>query len=191
MIKSVTKPRIVAICGLKRSGKDTLADYIVSQYGYEHVKVADRLKKVVKLLFNLHDNDVTTNLKDRVNSTWGVKPRDLMDFVGTHVFQHEIQKILPKCGREFWIDGLLSEMDLDKKCYVISDLRFVHEVKRLRDFKPFIVKIERHGCDAEEYESEKECDNLDPMVTIVNDGSVEDLHRKYDESHKKYYDYFK
>lgn len=186
-MQSCAKPRIVAICGLKRSGKDTLANYIASRYGYEHIKVADRLKTVVKFLFNLHDNDVTTNLKDHVNSTWGVKPRELMDFVGTHVFQHEIQKILPKCGRTFWIDGLLRDVDLENKHYVISDLRFVHEVQRLHDLKPFIVKIKRQGCDAEAYESEKECENLEPTTTIINNGSVEDLYRMYDESYQKYY----
>ena len=40
-------PKIIAICGVMRSGKDTIANHLVENYGYENVKIADTLKRVL------------------------------------------------------------------------------------------------------------------------------------------------
>lgn len=39
--------KIIGICGLARSGKDTVADYISSKYGYEKFVMSDALRDIL------------------------------------------------------------------------------------------------------------------------------------------------
>ena len=130
---------IIAICGLKRCGKDTLADYIVSRYGFEKVKIADPLKEACKQLFGLTDAQVELDEKDVVDDKWGVAPRQILQFVGTEMFQFKLQELLPDIGRSFWMRQLLETHK--KGCIVISDMRFVHEYEILKAAQPDLVVI--------------------------------------------------
>lgn len=58
-------------------------------------------------------------------------------------------------------------------------------------FDPLIVKVERKGCSSGNYDSEKECEQLEPMITLMNDTSVEDLCRNFNHSYEKYTEYLK
>ena len=46
-------PKIIAVCGYKRSGKDTIAKYLNKKYNYKHLKITYKLKECLKLLFDL------------------------------------------------------------------------------------------------------------------------------------------
>ena len=130
------KPSIIAICGYKRSGKDTIAEYLTKNYNYNHYKITDKLRKVVQLLFNLNDNDYEKN-KEINDTRWNTTPRKIMQFIGTEVFQYKIQELIPNISRNFWIKSLLSDELLDNinnnnHKIVISDLRFIHEYENLK-----------------------------------------------------------
>lgn len=140
-------PRIVAVCGLKRSGKDCFADAICATYGYEKIKIAEGLKDMLKVLFDFTDEQLETDAKDIVDPTLGVSPRKVMQFMGTEIMQHEIQKLLPTVGRNFWVNKLINK-HIEKhphKKFVISDLRFYHEYERLLAYKPYIIRVERQS----------------------------------------------
>ena len=49
------KPDIILLCGKKRSGKDTIAEYLVENYNFKHYKITQKLKDCVKVLFNIDD----------------------------------------------------------------------------------------------------------------------------------------
>lgn len=177
---------VIAICGLKRSGKDMVANYISARHGHSHIKIASTLKQMTKIAFNLTDNEVESESKDRVHETWGVSPRVLMDFLGTHVFQHEIGKVIPKYhnNRCFWINQVLSAPNRSKHM-VISDLRFEHEVDALRKHMPnpndlLILRIRREGTDASNFVSEMESEHLCVDHEITNDGTLLELYNKVD-----------
>lgn len=179
----------IAICGLKRSGKDTIANYICNEYKYTHYKIATPLKNIIKELFHLSTDDLETSLKDELNPTYYVSPRTLMDFIGTHVFQYEIQKIISNIGRNFWINHLLNQINIDygklygnapNKYYnfIISDLRFNHELEELsKTHKTFIIKVINDKCKNDNYVSEMECMNLKHDYIIYNNNSIEDLYK--------------
>ena len=139
-----THPYIIAVCGYKRSGKDTIAEYLTKNYNYNHYKITDKLRKVVQLLFNLNDNDYEKN-KEENDDRWNTTPRKMMQFIGTEVFQYKIQELLPNIGRNFWIKSLLSDELLDNinnnnHKIVISDLRFIHEYENLKQLNiPLVV----------------------------------------------------
>lgn len=148
-------PRIIAICGLKRSGKDALADALCNLYGYEKIKISEGLKEVLKTLFSFTEAQLESDLKDLPDAKWGVTPRKIMQFMGTEIMQYEIQKVLPNVGRTFWIKKIIDTYidSYPSKRYVISDMRFLHEYEALQKYFPYVIRVERDG------------GNLDPGCT--------------------------
>ena len=140
-----TRAKIIAICGLKRSGKDTLANIISEHYNYEHVKISKKLKETCKILFNFTDDQMEKDIKEEIDPRWGVSPRKCMQYFGTELMQYQIQNLL-SIGKKFWINSLLNEIDLndvnDKK-YVISDLRFLHEYEEIKKRNGIVICVDR------------------------------------------------
>lgn len=140
-----TQAKIIAICGLKRSGKDTLANIISEKYNYEHVKISKKLKDTCKLLFNFTDDQMEKDIKEDIDPRWGVSPRKCMQYFGTEMMQYQIQNLL-NIGRKFWINSLLNEIDMtdaNTKRYVISDLRFLHEYDEIKKRNGLIICVDR------------------------------------------------
>jgi hypothetical protein len=137
-------PRIIAICGFKRSGKDTLADYLCNHHGYTKVKISTPLKEGLKSFFNFNDEQLECSSKDEIDPRWGITPRCVMQYFGTEVMQYQLQNMIPGIGRNFWIQRLVNEFLQDKsKKYVIPDMRFMHEYKVLNDYDTTFWRVER------------------------------------------------
>lgn len=159
-------PKIIAICGMKRSGKDTIADYMVSKYGYEKVKIASPLKSAMKVLFGFTDQQLEGDEKDIKDMTWGIEPRKLMQYFGTEMMQYQIQDVLPGIGRCFWINKLINDhIKENNKYIVIPDLRFKHEYDMLVDYNAVFWRVDRTNTLEDSHVSEREF--LDIPVQIV------------------------
>lgn len=135
-------PRIIAICGAKRSGKDVLAEHLVRKYNYERIAFAEPLKHAIKTLFNFDDEqvgigeDTGTGKKDALDERWGITPRAALQFFGTEVMQEKIQELLPDIKRNFFANTLKNYIKTrmganEEQRFVISDLRFLHEYEVL------------------------------------------------------------
>lgn len=176
-------PTIICICGKRRSGKDVAAHYIEQQYNFKHVKLASPLKTVISILFGFSDEQMETDLKEEEDRFWKISPRQAMQFLGTEIMQHEIQKMLPWIGKTFFVRRLLQDNNPKEKPIVISDMRFLHEYEYLKEFNPLVIRIVRDqsfynaACDT--HISEVECDKI-PAIDIVNDGTIQDLRDKLD-----------
>ena len=172
--------RVIAICGYKRSGKDTIADFFVSTYGYKPLKIAEGLKNLMKTMFDFTDAQLEET-KDVTDQRWGITPRRAMQFFGTEIMQHEVQKLLPDIGRNFWmrkITNTLSNASADER-FVISDMRFHHEYEALKEFYPFIIKVTNPSVKCvDTHCSETEFDTIPHHIEIINDGTLEALHEK-------------
>jgi hypothetical protein len=171
-------PKIIAICGAKRSGKDCIAKIISSQYDYEHIKIARKLKDVCHILFGFTEEQMETDLKDQMDPRWDVTPRTCMQFLGTEVMQFKIQEILPTVQRNFWIKSLIANLDPEKN-YVISDLRFIHEYNELKHLDAVIIRVDRDVCDGcnDTHSSEQEYKQLRVDHIIKNNGTKHELNR--------------
>lgn len=182
---------IIALCGLKRCGKDVAARYISEKYGHTHVKLAQPLKDVLKTAFRFTDDDLETDSKDQISPKWGVSPRTLMNYIGTQVFQYDIANIVPQLkDRCFWIDHLLhTYIEQDK--IVISDLRFHHEVRRIREYVVGsdcvfrVVRICRNGTSHGSIVSEMESAHLQVDMVLNNNGTIKELYDQLDVIMKK------
>lgn len=173
--------RCIAFCGKKRTGKDTLSQFMVTTYGYSHAKFAEPLKMVSHQLFHIPKDNFETDLKDIVDERWGVTPRKLLQFIGTEMMQFKIQEIIPNIGRTFWARNLVDRTS-NMTNVVISDLRFPHEVDVLRDTfdEVTVVKISRNlGSDTDLHASEVEVDDIHPDFTLDNNTDIESLVRKF------------
>ena len=42
---------IIGVCGLIGSGKDTIADYLISEHNFQKISFADKLKASVGVMF--------------------------------------------------------------------------------------------------------------------------------------------
>lgn len=182
---------IIALCGLKRCGKDVAARYISERYGYKHVKLAQPLKEVLKTAFRFTDDDLETDLKDQISPKWGVSPRTLMNYIGTQVFQYDIANVVPQLkDRCFWINHLL-DTHCKQDHIVISDLRFHHEIRRIREhvadsdcvFR--VIRILRNGTSHGSLVSEMESEQLQVDNVLNNNGTIQDLYDQIDVIMKK------
>lgn len=194
--------RIIAICGEKRSGKDVLAEHLVSNHGYTKISFADPLKIVVKTLFNFTDVQVGIDEKnskghekDTIDDNWGISPRHALQFFGTEVLQYKIQELLPEIKRNFFAETLISRIIGDNTCrnYVINDMRFLHEYEKLKEhplisakFEVLIIRVSRVKHDTPDAEntcdhvSEKEYLNIPYDFEIVNDSTIEKYIETFD-----------
>jgi len=142
--------QVIAICGYKRSGKDTIANYLCDKYGFQHCKISKGLKEMCKCLFGFNDSQMESDLKEVVDKKWGITPRKAMQYVGTDMMQYQIQNILPDIGRNFWIYKCIKHIEDNHKDdlrIVISDMRFIHEYDLLKktygdNFK--VIKVLRN-----------------------------------------------
>ena len=181
-------PNIIAICGYKRSGKDTIANYLVEKYNYNHYKISTKLQDAIKLLFDLNNNDLEMN-KEIINDKWNITPRRMMQFIGTDIFQYKIQELLPNINRDFWIkslftDNLINKIKNENYKIVISDLRFNHEYEFISKLNiPFnIFKVDNiRIIKNDTHISEQEFLKIPYNNIIYNNSTIDILHNNIDD----------
>ena len=179
----MTLPRVIAICGKRRAGKDTVADILCETFAYRKVRIADPLKKMMQVLFGFTEEQLECDVKDKVDDRWDISPRQAMQFFGTDVMQYKIQELLPSVGRTFWIRSLI-ERELRNAnpttLIVIPDVRFLHEIQELEPFQPWILRVSRPCHDVnttDAHASEMEGDRILCDAHIKNDGDIESLRK--------------
>ena len=89
---------LVGLSGLKGSGKDTCADYLVKNHGFIKVAFADPLKDALKVLFMFTNDQLngTIEQKEAPDNRWfGCSTRTAMQFVGTELLRDQLDKIMP------------------------------------------------------------------------------------------------
>lgn len=164
-------PQLIAICGAKRAGKDTIASIISDKYGYNHIKIAQKLKTVCKILFNFTDEQLESDCKENIDAYWNISPRQAMQWIGTDVMQYQVQHLLPNIDRKFWIQSVVNQIDINPEVrYIISDLRFKHEVEELKKRNAFIIKVERPSMtNIDNHISEREYLDIQHDLLIKNE----------------------
>jgi hypothetical protein len=177
------KRTVVAFCGRKRSGKDTAAQCLVDR-GFRHEKFAAPLKTACSQLFGLGESQVHGDDKDRLDERWGCTPRRILQFVGTELFQHAVQELLPGVGRGFWARSLTNRILESSGHVVITDMRFQHELEALRAldaevFEVVSIRVRRsrdpEDPEDDEHASETELEQVECDEVVHNDGDREEL----------------
>ncbi len=189
-------PIVIAICGARRAGKDTVASVLEKSYGYRPMKFARYLKDMIKAGFGLSDQDVEGHAKDAIHPIYNVTPRAIMQYIGTDVMQYGLQTLIPEIRRDFWARRLIIDLRShmskggDETNFVISDLRFMHEYEALKQaamddgFQFHVIKVCRQvlpadACLAEDsHISEREWENIPHAHCFNNNSTHEHLEAK-------------
>jgi hypothetical protein len=173
-------PKIIAIAGPKRCGKDTLADQIVEHYGYKKMRIAGTMKQMVSLLFDIDLDVLEGDTKDTIKvDPWQLTPRFLMQYLG--------QEFKDKFGHNFWINILLRNIDKawrdGAKGIVISDIRFPLECRIIKEKYQgdcVIVRINRTSLILDDvHPSETEYFQIEANMELYNDYTAEDLYDSF------------
>jgi hypothetical protein len=145
---------IIGLIGYKGSGKDVMADYLVSHYNFEKMAFADPLKDICRFLFDLSETQLTDRkLKEQKIEFWSLSPREILQKVGTDLFRKHFDA-------EFWVK--LMENKISQKLeknpnlnIVCSDVRFQNEANLILKLGGKIVYIDRFNCPNDSHESEQ------------------------------------
>ncbi len=129
-------PDLVGITGKKRSGKDTLADFL-GYINYVKRGFADPLKEAAVHIFGLPIRAFDGKNKDRekVNEFWGMSPREMLQKLGTEACRDGI------CP-DIWIKRMELEL-LRNDRVVIPDVRFENEAEFIRENGGFLIHVIR------------------------------------------------
>lgn len=200
MSYTIHLPKVIALCGAKRSGKDTLANYIANKFMYHKIAFADPLKEAVCALFDFSYDQVgysystyeaCDDAKDVVDKRWGITPRKALQFFGTEVLQYKIQELLPGIDRKFLANSLASKIRQSNRHFIISDLRFVHEYEELKKLDALIIRVDRPSIvenvynDEAVHTSEIEYRMIPYDIHILNDRDIPNLIKRFDDAFGK------
>jgi hypothetical protein len=189
---------IVGLSGRKRSGKDAFAERLVDAHGFTRIAFADPLKAVAQRL-NPHIR-VEMDEKGLIFGPGTIATRanyySLADIISATGWERakeirEVRRLLQNLGvavREevdlgVWVDAAMRRAAGIDGPVVITDVRFPNEFHALTFTRGgFLVRIERPGLPQDDlHVSETALDGFTFDFGIVNDGTIDDLHRKADE----------
>ena len=174
---------IIGIIGNKRSGKDTIADILVREYGFSKYAFADPIKEICETIFFWDYERMTGPLKETIDPQWGISPRQAMQRIGTELFQIQLGKFLPLFdevnGRLIWARRFKYwyENINDNQNVVVSDVRFKHEVSLLNKLDSTLIKVNRPSIQTitDSHSSESAVNELPYNYLLENNKGLGDL----------------
>lgn len=140
---------IIAIGGKKGSGKDTIGNILCNKYNFQRFAFGDAVKNVCKTIFNLNNEQLIGDKKDKLDLNLGVTPRELYQKIGTEFGKDYINDLIPnlKIKRgELWINIIRNKIKKSKeKNIVITDLRFIDELNMVKEFNGKTIYVIRNN----------------------------------------------
>lgn len=182
---------VIGLIGKKYAGKDTVADYLVENYGFVKLAFAGPLKDACENVFGFsHDQLYDSKQKEITDDYWGYSPREILQIVGTELFRNTLPEHLTKFSKDIWIRSIERKIEnMQKKGqtrFVITDVRFPNEYDFVNKFGIYgdCWKIVRPTFNDESntttHESELFAENADCETVLDNSGTLDDLYKKID-----------
>jgi dephospho-CoA kinase len=187
---------ILGICGFQSSGKDTVADYLINNYGFKKLSFAGALKDIVAIMFSWSREKLEGLTKEdrewreEIDIWWeksldipNLTPRYVLQHFGTDLFRNHWHK-------DIWVKILEKKLS-DYENIVVTDCRFENEINILKKYGGKILHIHRKMPEwyfrCREGEEVEELKYIHPSETqwirchcdynINNDESIEELHK--------------
>ena len=173
---------IIGFAGKKRSGKDTIAEYIIKKYNYKRYAFGDPVKEVCRILFGFDDNQLYGERKEELDKI-GIRPREAFQGIGTEFGRKYIHKLFPgiKIGDgELWIE--IFKRECKGGDIVVSDVRFQNEVDAIRELGGYVIYIDSKYSEEDMHESERL--ELSYDYKMENKGSLEDFYENFERIYK-------
>lgn len=172
---------IIGVSGWARTGKDTVADHLVENYGFVKMSFAEPMRDaLVRLNPMIRVGGHPTELASAVRLMgWealkGESPdiRGLMQRLGTEVGREMF-------GDDFWVKAAINRIP-DGAKVVFADVRFPNEANAIRALGGGIWRVERGGVGpANDHTSENSMNDYLFDTEVKNFGTLEELHKTVD-----------
>jgi hypothetical protein len=180
----VLTPRveILGLSGWARNGKDTVADHLISKYGYERISFAAPMKEALyrlnpKITIN---NVVSTPIRIGVDiygwddlKTHGPEVRELLQRFGTEVGREMF-------GEDFWVNAAIDSIE-DGSKVIVSDVRYPNEADAIKKLGGEVWRVVRPGFGAANgHASEHALNNYEFDYILDNNSGMELLYDSVD-----------
>ena len=163
----------IGLVGYSQSGKDTVADILVKNYGYTRVAFADKIREFLYGLNPMVACSPTGYLQDLVN------------LVGWDAAKQEpqVRRLLQDLGNSarktidenVWVTLALGNIDVNQRV-VITDVRFENEAMMVKLMGGQLWRVKRVGVGpVNDHVSESELEGYKVDQIFVNNGTIEDL----------------
>ena len=186
---------IIGICGFQSSGKDTIADLLIKEYGFKKLSFAGALKDVVSIIFGWSREKLEGLTKEdrewreQIDCWWSttlemplLSPRYVLQYFGTDLFRNQWHP-------DIWVKVVENQLK-NYENIVITDCRFENEINLILAHGGKIIHIYRElplwfnnykiGIDVEEskllHRSEIEWIRCYKDYEIYNNGTIEELY---------------
>ena len=182
---------LIGLIGLIGSGKDTVAERLITQHGYKRDSFAKSLKDAVSSMFNwdremLEGNTTSSrHWREQPDKFWSEKmgkevtPRLILQQFGTEVMRGQMYDGI-------WVDSVIGRYKGENT--VISDTRFQNEIKTIKAHGGIVVLVKREEIPTREemqkqgaHQSEWDWIGSDFDYTIDNTSSLEGLNANIDQ----------
>jgi len=159
---------VIGLTGNIGSGKTTIAEYLVKNYGFIRLAFADELKRMLVKAGILTPDEV----KEKTPYA-----RRMLQLIGTELIRKQIDK-------NFWVKKLDEKIKYlikeGKERFVIDDVRFPNEAEYIRSLGGKIIRIKREiHCQKQNWvlnhESEMYINSIPVDFEITNNGTLEKL----------------
>tara|TARA_R100001143_G_C3348643_1_gene128260 strand:- start:864 stop:1403 length:540 start_codon:yes stop_codon:yes gene_type:complete len=155
---------IIGICGLKQSGKTTVAEYLRNDYGFDRLNFKDALIDEMKENFP----DVLSELADvyncKVDDLFLEKPplvRYLLQNYGTEVRR--------KDDKDYWVRAYGKKIDsINSRRIATDDVRFLNEADAIKNAGGILIRVVNPDVVADDmHQSEIEGGEIEVDFTLV------------------------
>lgn len=170
---------VIGLTGKAGCGKDTVADILVRNHGYQRIAFADPLRAMA------YDLDPIIDWHGRNP----VRLQEVVDRDGWDVAKRiypEARRTLQRLGKEvirdhvgynFWVDRAMGTITSTGGRWVVTDCRFPNEAQAIKDVGGTVVAIAREGLDPLSGSHASEAGVGDVLIgaQLYNSGTLGDL----------------
>lgn len=172
----------IGLTGVAGSGKDTIADYLVTRYGFEKKSFAAPLKHVLLqqdpiIGMDVYRPGMMLHLREALelygeDSVKKVYPlyRQYMQRLGTEGIR--------SIDNDFWINAVLKDLDTQSGNYVFTDVRFPNEAGLIGDMRGTLWQVEGRSRRTIPHSSETWAGRLHEDYILMNNGSIDKLYNE-------------
>lgn len=179
---------IIALTGPKGSGKDTVAQTIVDiasdLFDVKTIAFADPIKQAIQHIFQLDDTsteeyDILKRSTLQWNSNSNASGRHVVREIGMLMRGYDEDQFTRYVEKE------ITNSNEAWNIWVVTDLRFNNEYDLMKRFSAKIVKVTRPGYNYDGHVTEQGFNDSFVDYIIENNGSIEELRSKTQETLKR------
>ena len=162
---------LIGITGYARTGKDTVANRLVTEHEFTRIGFADKLKQLARMIDPEIDQLLNIVTWEEVKQI--TRYRKLLQDLGNSA------RIV--ISDTVWIDAVMSNINKHKNV-VIPDVRYPNEFDAIKNANGYMIRVKRPGVGPlNDHITENIHDTFTVDATIINDSSISTLNFMTDE----------